>query len=159
LVRGFRCYAHADRVLAADLFRLLGPRLQINNRGLDLSIWSDEHVLVGELWDAEIRRAIAAADFALLLLSPAFLSRAYLKGVEIPLLLAAPGTLVMPVGLQRVDLARSDLQGLDGHQIFRFRDPSHEDGRWFADLRGENRARFADELATQIVDRLVLPTP
>jgi hypothetical protein len=62
----------------------------------------------------------------------------------------------MPVGLQRVDFARSDLQGLDVHQIFRYRDGENSEPKWFADLAGQNPARFCDELAGQVIDRLLL---
>jgi hypothetical protein len=120
---------------------------------MKLSVWWDDRILIGQLWDEEIRRALSEADFGLVLVSPALLSRDYIRRVEIPALLAAPDTVLMPVGLQHVDLIRSDLQGLEAHQIFRLRTDDGEP-RWFADLGGQNPARFCDELAGQIADRL-----
>ncbi len=155
--RGFLCYAHADRRLVDRFRRLLAPRLEIL-RGLEVSIWWDDHILVGQKWDEAIRRAINDADFGLLLVSPALLSRDYIRRVEIPGILTASGTAVMPVGLRRVDMARSDLQGLDPHQIFLYRDGKGGEPRWFAGLAGENPDRFCEQLAGQIVDRLLPPT-
>lgn len=153
-VRGFLSYAHVDRPLVGRFRELLEPRLAID-RGLELSVWWDDDILVGQPWEDEIRRAIAAVEVGLLLLSPAFLSSEFIGRVEIPLLVRTPGAMVMPVGLQRIDLARSDLQGLDTHQIFRYRDGRYREPRWFADLAGQNPARFCDELAAQITKRLL----
>ena len=155
--RGFLCYARADRRLVDRFRRLLAPRLAIV-QDLDVSIWWDEHILVGGLWDDEIRRAIDEADFGLLLVSPALLSREYIRRVEIPALLASPGTKILPVGLRRVDFARSDLRGLDARQIFLWRDAKGE-SRWFAGLAGENPERFCDALVAQIADLLLGSQP
>ena len=157
-VRGFLSYAHADIPLVKRFRALLGPRLD-NFREPKISVWWDEHILVGQLWDEEIRRAITEADFGLLLVSPALLASDYIRHVEIPALVTASGTAVMPVGLQRVDFARSDLQGLDAHQIFRYRREHETEPSWFADLGGENRARFCLKLAAQIADRLLPSGP
>jgi len=155
--RGFLSYAHEDWRLVSRFRRLLGPRLGIA-RDLRVSVWWDADILLGQRWDDEIRRAIREADFGLLLLSPALLSRDYIRSVEIPALLAATGAL-MPVGLQRVDFLRSDLQGLDPHQVFLYRNGNDGQPRWFADLGGENPARFCDALAGQVVDQLIASRP
>lgn len=130
---GFLSYARADRRLVDRFRRLLGPRLEIV-RDLDISVWWDNDVLLGQRWDEEIRSALSRAVFGLVLLSPTLLSRNYIRRVEIPALTAASGTAVMPVGLHQVDLVRSDLQGLDAHQIFRYDDGRHCEPRWFAGL-------------------------
>lgn len=152
-MRGFLCYAHEDWRLVRRFRRLLTPRLT-NVRDLNVSIWWDDDLPLGQPWDEEICRAIARADFGLLLLSPALLSRDYIRTVEIPALLDGSGTAVMPVGLQYVDADRSDLQGLDAHQIFLYRHNGDGEAKWFADLGGQNPARFCDRLSRQIVDRL-----
>src|SRR5947208_8118537 len=100
--RGFLSYAHDDRRLVDRLRRLLAPRLAID-RGAAFSVWWDGDILIGEHWEERVRHAMAAADFSLLLLSPAFLSRPFITGVEIPAILADPTVLAMPVGLQWVD--------------------------------------------------------
>lgn len=156
VIRGFLSYAHADRTLVDRLRKLLAPRLA-SRRGPNVSVWWDDLILIGQLWDEEIRRAITNADFGLVLVSPALLASDYVRRVEIPALTTASGTAVMPVGLQHVDLARSDLQGLDAHQIFRYRVRNEAEPKWFADLGGQNPARFCDQLAGQITDRLLLP--
>ncbi len=154
-VRGFLSYAHADLPLVRRFRGLLGPRLE-NILGLDASVWWDDHILVGQRWDDEIRKALQEADFGLVLVTPALLSRDYIRRVEIPAFLTAPETL-LTVGLQQVDLVRSDLQGLEAHQIFRLRTADAGEPKWFADLGGQNPARFCDELAGQIADRLLGP--
>jgi TIR domain-containing protein len=151
-VQGLVSYAHEDWPLVERFRRLLDKRLEID-RQLDFSLWADIDLLIGEPWDDRIQTAMATADFALLLLSPAFLSRPYITSVEIPTVLNNPRILVMPVGLQHVDLARSDLRGLDPHQIFLYRHPRSGRPRWFADLAGQNPARFCDELARQVAAR------
>jgi hypothetical protein len=153
-VRGFLCYAHQDIRLVRRFRRLLEPRLK-NARGLDISVWWDDDILVGQPWDETIRRAIADADFGLVLVSPALLSRDYIKDVELPALLRTSGTAVMPVGLQYVDSRRSDLRGLEEHQIFLLLDDRNGETKWFADLGGQNPARFCDRLAGEVVDRLL----
>lgn len=156
--RGFLSYAHQDRRLVDSLRRLMTPRLQIDRR-IEFSVWSDEVILVGQPWDEEIRRAMANADFALLLLSPAFLSRGYIRTVELPILMASAATAVMPVGLRRVDFDRCDAAGLEARQVFRWLDPRSGEHRWFSDLRGENRERFCDALAGEITESLLAATP
>jgi len=156
-VRGFLSYAHADRRLVETFRRLLTPRLSID-RTVDFSLWSDDLVLVGQEWDAAIRRAMAAADFALILLTPVLLSRRYIHDVELPTLLASKATLVMPVGLRRVDFERCDAGGLEARQVFRWLDPGRGEHRWFAELAGENRERFCDTLASEMSQRLLAPT-
>ena len=151
-VRGFLSYARQDRRLVDRFRRLLDPRLAID-RGLEFSVWWDADILIGEHWETRIREAMAAADFALLLVSPAFLSRPYITTVEIPALLTDPSTLVMPVGLQWIDFARTDLRGLGAHQIFRLQIPGEEQPRFFSECWGQNAARFSDALAAQVSTR------
>lgn len=160
-VRGFLCYAHADGRPVERLRALLGQRLAIA-RGLEISVWWDDHILLGQPWDDEIRAAIAAADFGLLAVSPALLGSSYIRRVEVAALTASPGPAVMPVGLHRVDSERSDLAGLDAGRIFRCRRPGRGgsgEPSWFSELAGENRERFCDALAAEIVDRLLADRP
>lgn len=153
-VTGFLCYARDDAKLVTRLRRDLTPRLKID-RTLAYTLWSDDLILVGQRWDEEIRAALAAADFGLLLVSPAMLVRPYIVEVELPALVRTPGKVVVPVGLRRVDFERSNTQALEEHQVFLYRPPGEEHGRWFADLAGENPARFCDELTRQMTARLM----
>lgn len=152
-IRGFMSYAHADLPLVERFRSLLAPRLAID-RTWAYEVWWDADILVGRRWEDEIRRALAACDFGLLLVTPAFLSREYIRTVELPALVEGTDKVVVPVGLQYVDFARSDLRGLEQHQIFRFQGPTHREPQWFASLRAENPARFCDELARQLTERL-----
>jgi hypothetical protein len=142
-------YAHEDRKLFDRFHRLLVPRLA-NDKHLDFSLWWDGEILVGDRWEERIREAIASADFSLLLVSPDYLSRRFIARVEVPAILVDPAMLVMPVGLQVVDFPRSDLQGLEAHQIFRLQIRGETELRFFAELNGPNPARFCNALAAQI---------
>ena len=152
LFKGFLSHAHEDCRLFGRFWQLLWPRLAIDSE-LQFTFWRDVDLLVGECWQERIRDAIAAADFSLLLVSPAYLSRPFISEVEIPAILEDPAMLVMPVGLQQVDLARCDLQGLGACQIFRLQMPGEREGRFFSELGGPNSARFCDALASQISAR------
>lgn len=154
--RGFLSYAHRDRRLVESLRDRLTPRLRID-REIEFSVWSDDLILLGQRWDEAIRRAMAAADFALILLSPALLSRRYIQTIELPTLMASTATVLLPVGLRRVDFGRCEAAGLEVHQVFRWLDPRSGEHRWFAELGGENRERFSDALASQISQRLLAP--
>lgn len=155
--RGFMVYAREDARLVGPFHELLRVRLDIL-RTPAVSLWWDRALRVGDPWDQEIRAAIHRADFGLVLLSPAMLASGYIRRVELPELIRS-GAVIMPVGLQRVDLHRADLQGLDARQIYLHRPDGAASGRWFADLAGQNRARFCDGLLAEIVDRLTASVP
>ncbi|MBY8852685.1 TIR domain-containing protein, partial [Saccharothrix sp. MB29] len=59
--RVFVCYSHRDA-------RWL-QRLQVHVKPLDLDVWSDKRLVVGDRWHLEIGRALARAKAALVLVS------------------------------------------------------------------------------------------
>lgn len=97
---------------------------------------------------------MAESDFGLLCLTPAFLASDFVARVELPALLAED-RMVVPVGIEPVDLERADLRGVEGLQIFRYRASSGRALRCFSECGQSNRARFCDQLVGEMVDRVL----
>jgi len=62
-----------------------------------LEVWDDRRIVAGDVWQAEIEAALARAGLALLLISVDFLTSQFIRGVEVPRLLAREGVRVIPV--------------------------------------------------------------
>jgi hypothetical protein len=65
-----------------------------------LSVWDDQQIRPGSLWDSEIRAALESAQVAVLLISADFLASEFIMNDELPNLLAMAkrkGTVIMPV--------------------------------------------------------------
>lgn len=138
----FLSYAHIDKPTRAFL-NLLNEYLATAHQ-VDFRLWRDTHILPGKFWDAEIREALAACDAGILLVSPAFLGRDYIRGIELPALLSK----AIPVALEAIRFdGTMNLQGLERHQIF------HDTkGRAFGQLTSrQDRRKFVDELFGQIM--------
>ena len=93
---GFLCYCHKDLRHAQRLRVHLASCHQISG----LTVWDDSHIQAGSLWQSEIASALAAADFAILLISADFLASSFITTFELPRLLSAAqsgGTRIFPV--------------------------------------------------------------
>jgi len=154
---GFVSYAHADAGLVERFLALMAPRCQIL-RDIEVDAWWDRQILVGQRWAQEIAAAMESADFGLLCVSPSFLASPYIAQVELPGLLG-DGKIIVPVGLDRVDLDRADLRSLDELWIFSYRSPRGHGERWFSECAGPNTARFCSRLVADIRDRLLQRRP
>jgi nucleoside 2-deoxyribosyltransferase len=92
----FFSYSHADEVF---LHRILVHLRPLERRGL-IDLWSDLKIKAGDRWREEIRRALADARFAVLLISADFLASEFITNNELPPLLVAAekqGTRIIPV--------------------------------------------------------------
>ncbi len=111
----FICYSHRDKELFDQLLTHLDP---YDNQHL-LEIWTDGKILAGDEWRAEIFRRIAAADAAVVLVSPDLLASDFVCDHELPRLLQAreQGRLtLMPLFLRpaATDIMRFEVDGADG---------------------------------------------
>lgn len=152
-IQSFVSYSRADTDLAERFLDLLRPRCQIL-RDVEISLWWDRKLLVGEAWAAMLDQVMEAALVGLFLVTPNFLASEYVTEIELPRYLHEPGRVVVPVGLRRVDLRLADTKGLSDLQLHLLRPPGERQGRWFSDCRGENAHRFVDGLVDQLVPRI-----
>lgn len=81
----FISYAHADQKWLGRLEEHLRPL----KRDHKLQIFSDQDLKKGERWRARIRRELARAKVAVLLVSPSFLASDFINSDELPPLLKA----------------------------------------------------------------------
>lgn len=79
-VRVFVSYSHQDRKYLASN-SLLGYLKGLEREGFEF--WHDQNILAGEIWSEEIRKQMASADIALVLVSQAFLNSQYCQEEEI----------------------------------------------------------------------------
>lgn len=139
----FVSYARADKEPTIKLLELLQPRLAIA-RGFRFAHWIDDRIGLGERWNDEIGTALAACDFGLMLLSPAFFASGFIRREELPHFIeqvrdpvadpSAPARTqtqtrirkpLVPVILKPIPMdGAADLAGLEQLQIFR----DHEGG-------------------------------
>ena len=146
----FLSYAHNDKALVDKFNHELIAALSIIP-DYEFEQWRDIDVLLpGDRWFDEIQQALAACDFGMLLVSNHFLSRPFIRQYELPIL--APKAdddsgekFCIPVGLQQVVNNDAVNAWLDGRQVF-----LHQ-SRWFADCTTQQRVKFINALANQML--------
>jgi hypothetical protein len=88
----FVSYSREDADWRRKFVKMLEP--SVRRHGFEL--WSDERILAGERWSAELDDAIAHAEAGLLLVSSDFLGSEFIMGRELPAL-CARGVVLVPV--------------------------------------------------------------
>jgi hypothetical protein len=148
--RLFLSWAHADRAAKEALVGLLMPNLRIL-RDVEVSWWQDSDLNIGQDWRREILGRIEECDYGVLLLSPAFLASEFITEHELPAFVGAPAVKgALPVALKPVPLdGTRTWHGIDRHQLFTL------DGKAFTQTAGAQRERFASELASAILRRIL----
>jgi WD40 repeat protein/uncharacterized protein YjbI with pentapeptide repeats len=147
-VRWFFSYAHAD-AKALGLFTKLATALG-NSPKYRFEAWSDQHILVGEQWDAQIHTALQRCHLGVLVLSQSFLGSRYITGQELPVFVAgqhpqALGKRAIPVALEPIDFDHTDLKGLQAQQIFR-----DAEGKSYTERSGAKLTQWINRLVAQI---------
>ncbi len=144
-LRFFVSYAHLDGKLKEDLLARLLIRLK-SHKSLRFEHWSDQDILVGTDWFAAIQRAMEACDFAVLLVSPEFLSREFIRETELPWLYANKA--VIPVAVRPLS-TNLDWRGLEAKQIF-----FHNGKSYIDKVTDRTRGQFVDALFDALCLRL-----
>ncbi|MCP4614359.1 MAG: toll/interleukin-1 receptor domain-containing protein, partial [Planctomycetes bacterium] len=119
----FISYSHKDENEKEKLLTHLGV---LQSEGL-IELWSDEKIVPGADWEAEINQAIARAKVAILFISADFLNSDFILSKEVPALLQRrerEGLVVFPViakpcAWQTVDwLAKMNVRPWNGEPVW-----------------------------------------
>jgi hypothetical protein len=104
----FVSYSHSNKRWLERLQVHLKPLVRAG--GIDL--WDDTHIGVGTDWKADIKKSLATAQVAIVLVSAEFLASDFIHDVELPVLLEGArrrGTRILPVILSHCLYAESEL--------------------------------------------------
>lgn len=107
----FVSYSHTDKEFLDGLLLHLKP---LEKSGL-IDAWSDQRIKAGSLWKEEIEAALARAQVAVLLISPAFLASDFIVDNEMPPILSRAkdeGVRVLPLILRTCRFARDQNLGI-----------------------------------------------
>lgn len=83
--RVFISYSHVDREWRERLRTMFEPFCRARN----IPVWDDTEIRSGDRWEDEIKKGLASAKVAVLLVSPDFLNSKYVSERELPSLLKA----------------------------------------------------------------------
>ncbi|MEE9411454.1 MAG: toll/interleukin-1 receptor domain-containing protein [Methylococcales bacterium] len=153
-IQFFVSYAHDNMVNAQDLVQRLLLRMN-TSKHYNFGLWQDRAIVVGTDWHDDIQSAITHCQFGLLLVSYEFFNSGYISNDELPKFVGASASKqAIPVGLEIMDWNRTDMKGLDALQIYRYPKPPTLSPRFYAECRGIDKDRFADQLFDQIISRI-----
>jgi hypothetical protein len=143
--RVFLCYSHANAAWLDRLLVHLGPL----HKDRLVDVWSDERIQPGDDWRTQIDAALAAARFAVLLVSADFYNSVFIRDVELPALLAAADT----GGCKVMPLLVSASRFLSDPTLSRFQ-AANRDSRTLAAMTAEEAEEVLADLAATIEDRI-----
>ncbi|MFK7798909.1 MAG: toll/interleukin-1 receptor domain-containing protein [Aureispira sp.] len=82
--RVFISYAEEDRFYKEELIKHLSSLIQLGK----INIWHKDILIVGSIWDKEIRKNIKKSDISLFMISSYSLASEYIKNVELAIALS-----------------------------------------------------------------------
>jgi hypothetical protein len=146
----FVSYAHKDHDLVEKVLNGLKDHLG-SHTSLQFDLWKDnERLLTGQNWDQEIRKALAAADFGLFFVSPAFRCSHYIQTVEFQGLQDR----AIVVGTRQVCFKTQLDPALAAMQIYRHRTPRRGELVFSQCRTAQDREDFVFGLYQQILGRV-----
>jgi hypothetical protein len=153
-IKYFVSYAHKTDTLARCFLGKLDDELNLSPK-YQFEKWIDGDIIVGDDWDDQIQRAIAACDVGLLLLSSAYFNRRYIRENELPHFIKDNAILkpIVPVGIQTFNLS-GDLLGLEKAQIFRYQRAAGAPCNFYNELQSTHRLHFVSQLVAQFTRKL-----
>jgi hypothetical protein len=139
----FISYAHKDKQWF-DLF--LGHLADLKRQGVE--IWTDREIKPGARFNEEIRSALAKAQVAVLLVTPAFLESDYIRSRELPTSLQAAETEGLVIFWIPVKPS-----SYEGSEIAEFH-AAHPPSAPLSGLRGTKRNQALVSIASRLADVL-----
>lgn len=97
----FVSYAHDDKIVHEII-----KTIRTLERQQHLTLWLDDHLQIGQEWEAEILNKINTCNVAIFLISTAFLGSKFIQNTEIPLLLkrsSESGIPLLPILIEPTD--------------------------------------------------------
>jgi TIR domain-containing protein len=143
--RVFVCYSRTNAAWLERLLVHLGPL----HKQILVDVWSDKRIRPGDHWRAEIDTALAAASFAVLLVSSDFYNSAFIRDVELPNLLAAADL----GGCKVVPLLISASRFPSDPVLSQFQ-AANRDGRTLAAMTAEDAEQVLAELTAAIEEEI-----
>jgi CheY-like chemotaxis protein len=142
--RIFVSYGHGDAPIKEELLAFLKTL-----RGVDIDVWDDSRLLMGDRWRAEIIKALERADAGILLVSIAFMNSRFIRDLELPRLVAGQThgrVRLVPAYISPVPITALNESGLT--QFQGVNSPNDPMGRWPLRKRQEGWNRLCNQLAS-----------
>lgn len=102
----FFSFAHADRESSPNVFTALtssiNSTVNLKISTFSFSIWWDQQIQFGDIWDKAIRDRLTRADFLIILLSPTWLDREYCRN-EYRIFKSVGGGRIFPILFEPID--------------------------------------------------------
>lgn len=147
----FLSWKHTDENLKDALLAKLLPSLGLFT-DLTIDWWEDSHLLCGEQLTASILQRRNESEYSVLLLSTEYFGSAFICTHELPWFAGPTADRgALPAALRPLpDFGpHRTLHGIEKQLIYTYR------GKSFAECRGHERDRFANEFAERIRSRIL----
>ncbi len=159
----FVSYAHKNEKLALEFLETFQENAYLSKH-YTFTQWIDRKLTIGEDWNEQIQTAITECDFGLLLLSPSFFNRPYIRDKELPHFITQESNrenekskitihkAIIPIGLASFPFG--DLLGLEQTQIYRYQSKPGKAPKFYNETRGHHKDRFVQDLLQKVYIKL-----